>query len=348
LATYEYKKLNSKDFISQLYKDGLKKARYLNDEDVEQIICEMGIFKFKGYFRAFKFNISNYSIEDVLFLYLFDRYLSKELLGLCLTFEAKLKSVLVEQSYEQTENPFFYLIKSNYLSENFKIKNEILENWKMRRYPNNESYTHYHSYYIHTYKFEENKERYLKNIDLLISTQDTNFPPFHYLTESATFGIIKAFINNLTINNNDMVNLVAKKFGFYQIKRFKSYIERVNEIRNRCAHNSRIFNRTYRSVTAFGKYKFFRGKNISEHGIIDVYLTLYHLLNRVDNFSDFNDFYTQTIDRLFDSFLIDYETNIISNNLINRYSKDEFNRLKEFIEKGMGIKKAERASRGSA
>jgi len=73
-----------------------------------------------------------------------------------------------------------------------------------------------------------------------------------------------------------------------------------------------------------------------------------HLLNRVDNFSDFNDFYTQTIDRLFDSFLIDYETNIILNNLINRYSKDEFNRLKEFIEKGMGIKKAERASRGSA
>lgn len=339
MASYEYKSLNLKDYINQLYNDGLKKSVYLTENEIEDLIYQMGIFKFKGYVRAFKQNLKNYKIEDVLFLYFFDRLLSKELLNLCLTFESKLKSILVENSYKLTSNPFFYLVKSSYIDDRFKLKNEILDNWKEKNYPNNEEYTHYHQYYLHTYSFEKNKEVYLKNETLLYSDTDINFPPFHYLVESSTFGIIKGFINNLAINDNILLNNIAREFGFYQGQKFKSYIERVNEIRNRCAHNGRVFNRTYRSVTALGKYKTFRSENISLHGVIDVYLTLYFLLNRIDNFENFNEFVYEVIEELFKMFKCDYETKQLSKNLITSYNDIEFDKLKNFILKGMGIKK---------
>ncbi len=348
MGTYQFKKLNSKDYINQLYTDGLQHATYLNDVDIEQLVCEMGIFKFKGYVRAFKSQLKNYNIEDILFLYFFDRFLSKELLTLCLTFESKLKSILVEESYKLINNPFFYLEKSNYINDKFKLKNEIFESWKNRNYPNNEDYTHYHQYYLHTYSFSKNYDKYLKSKILLSPINDminnqltlnTNFPPFHYLTESSTFGIIKSFINNLTLDNNKLLSIIAKKFGFYQDKKFHSYIERINEIRNRCAHNGRIFNRTYRSVTAIGKYKSFRNDNLSVHSVVDVYMTLYFLLNRLDAYSTFDEFYHIVIENLFTCFISDFESNMVSKNLISNYTSDEFSNIKMFIIKGMGIKK---------
>jgi len=335
LATYQYNKLNLTTYISQLYKDGLSKSEHLNDNEIEEFIYNMGIFKFKGYVRAFKFNLSLYTIDDVLFLYLFDKFLSKEILGLCLTFESKLKSILVEECYNHTDNPFFYLLKSNYITDEFYLKKEILDNWKIRSRPNNEGYKHYHDYYLHTYEFVANKEKYLQEKALVSDTIETNFPPFHYLTESATFGIIKVLINNLSINNQHISDIIARKFGFYQSKKFKSYLERINEIRNRCAHNGRIFNRTYRSVTAIGKYKSFRNENTSVHSIIDVYLTLYFLLGRLDSFSSYEDFYSQVIDRLFNEILNDFEISILSKKLLHKYDNDTYKKMKNFITKGM-------------
>lgn len=75
------------------------------------------------------------------------------------------------------------------------------------------------------------------------------------------------------------------------------------------------------------------------HGVIDVYLTLYFLLNRIDNFENFNEFVYEVIEELFKMFKCDYETKQLSKNLITSYDDIEFDKLKNFILKGMGIKK---------
>ena len=38
MASYEYKSLNLKDYINQLYNDGLKKSVYLTENEIEDLI----------------------------------------------------------------------------------------------------------------------------------------------------------------------------------------------------------------------------------------------------------------------------------------------------------------------
>ena len=54
-----------------------------------------------------------YSIDDILYLYNFDRALSTNLFHLVSEIEIKLKSYLVEIVYELSHNPFSYLVKHN-------------------------------------------------------------------------------------------------------------------------------------------------------------------------------------------------------------------------------------------
>lgn len=84
-----------------------------------------------------------------------------------------------------------------------------------------------------------------------------------------------------------MLKLVGKKFGILNPGVFISYLLRFKELRNRCAHNGRIFNRNYRSVKAIGKYKNIR-KDIYDHRLLDVYYTLYFLLGEEDKFNNSN------------------------------------------------------------
>ena len=81
----------------------------------------------------------------------------------------------------------------------------------------------------------------------------------------------------------------------YDSRVFLNYLLRLKEIRNRCAHNGRLFNRNYRGVKAYGKHKFFR-KIIYEHKLVDVYYSLHLLLGEKD---------FKTIDELIENFKSD-------------------------------------------
>ena len=58
-----------------------------------------------------------------------------------------------------------------------------------------------------------------------------------------------------------------------------NYLLRLKELRNRCAHNGRLFNRNYRGVKAYGLHKNFR-KYIYEHKLLDVYFSMQILLEK--------------------------------------------------------------------
>lgn len=280
---YEYKKLNIQSYIDSLYAEGFEKSNIYSEEELRNIILDIGIFKFKGYSKAFRKEVLTENIDDILKLYYADRSISSKLFELSSKIEIKLKSYLIEIVYELTDNPFFYLLKDSYI-EDFKISNESIYDWEVKevkRKYKSEIYLHYRDYYLDKYDFESNKVKYLKdkNIIELNNELDINYPPFHYFIENMTLGALINMISKLTIDGNNILKLLANKFNMYDIDVFFTYLLRLKEVRNRCAHNGRLFNRNYRGVKAFGKHKIFR-KTIYEHKLIDVYYSLHLLLNK--------------------------------------------------------------------
>ena len=278
---YKYKQLDIQTYISSLYCDGLQKSKTVEDSQIKEAASNIGLFKFKGYVKAFRNQLSHYSIDDILYLYNFDRELSTSMFKIVSTIEIKIKTYLIEAVYELTNNPFCYLLQENYKSE-FKLANDSLYDWEVKETKaKKELYPHYRDYYLNKYTFEDNCSAYLYDKELikLDEKKDINYPPFHYFIESATLGTVINLLSKLYVEDNDILKLVGKKFGIFKPEVFISYLLRVKELRNRCAHNGRIFNRNYRSVKAIGKYKTIR-KDIYDHRLLDVYYTIYFLLGK--------------------------------------------------------------------
>lgn len=272
---YQYKPLDIQTYINSLYHDGLNKSLLLNEEIIKETISTIGLFKFKGYVKAFRDDLSNYSIDDILFLYAFDRDLSANAFKVISSIEIKIKTYLIESVYELTDNPFCYLLRNNYKNI-FKLSSDSLHDWEVKEtQTKKELYPHYRDYYLNKYAYLANYEEHLKDKELikLDEKRDINYPPFHYFIESATLGTLINLLSKLKIEENDILKLVGRKFGVLKPEVFISYLLRVKELRNRCAHNGRIFNRNYRSVKAIGRYKTIR-KEIYDHRLLDVYYTL--------------------------------------------------------------------------
>lgn len=288
--TYQYKPLNIQTYINSLYTDGLHKSTSLSDDTIIKIVSSVGIFRFKGYVKALRDKISLYSINDIFFLYNSDRELSLHMFRLASDIEIKIKTYLIESVYKLTSNPFCYLLKESYKSD-FKFTNDSLYEWEVKKSRvKKELYPHYRDYYLNKYNWKDNATEYLLNKELLYLDQkkDINYPPFHYFIQSATFGTLINLLSRLIIREHDILKIVGRKFGVLKPEVFISYLLRVKELRNRCAHNERIFNRNYRSVKAIGKYKKIR-KDIYDHRLLDVYYTLHFLIadnNTIKNSSD--------------------------------------------------------------
>jgi len=282
---YNYKKLTISEYIDGLYKNGLQPSTILNKEDIEKRVQNIGIFRLKGYIKAFRDGLDNYSFDDVFELYDTDRVISSKMFSLSSQVEIKLKAYLIEIVYELNDNPFFYLLKSSY-TEDFSLNYESLYDWEIKeqnKSKNSEVYLHYQEYYLKHYSFDKNKQEYLISQILIIDkTKNINYPPFHYFIENLTLGSLIKILSKLQIDDKIILKLVTKRFGFYNEKVFLNYLLRLKELRNRCAHNGRLFNRNYRSIKVNGVYKEIR-KNIYHHRLLDVYYSLYLLLNGTDN-----------------------------------------------------------------
>ncbi len=260
------------------------------------------------------------------------------------TIETLLKTRVVELCYKWTNNPFFYLIQENHKFSNFRINQPTLENWKSREKrdgEDDECYTHYCLYYKEKYLFEKNKQIYLLGVTLIEIKEDVNYPPFHYLVESATLGALISMIKSIKIGKYDLLHGVSREFGINP-KLFRPYLDRLNEVRNRAAHRERLFNRGYRSVRAFKRYHRLR-KSIEPHSFADVYLYFYFMLGRVDRYESFDAFFRQEIEPLFVEYRNDRFIAQDANGLNRQMGETEFVRMKSFILKGMGINEKSRA-----
>lgn len=334
---YTYKKYNPSLYLQAQYDCGLGKPAVLSKAQCLGIVESMGLFKFKGYLYAFKNELDQRSIEDILMLCGFDRYLSKQLMDLSLKVEAKLKAVLVESAYTLTENPFFYLDAASY-NDAFTLSPLEEYDWTPPTHPapRRELYKHYRDYYLDKYDFADNRHAYLNGATLIASSTSVNFPPFHYFVESATLGTVIKMIRTMEIATEPLLAKIALSYRI-QPGIFPAYLQRLNELRNRCAHNGRLFNRNYRSVRAFRTHKQFR-RSIHEHRIIDVLVTMYYLLGRLDAYSNYVAFEHTVLEALFEGFRSDAESNRHLYELPKCMDEKQFDALKRFILEGMGKK----------
>jgi len=283
---YNYRELNSTTYLKELQESGL----YIDDlTKYKKQLSNIGIFRFKGYVKAFKSNLSNYSIDDIFNLYKLDNRLKFNLFKIVSELEIKLKAILIDIYYKHTDNPFIYLDKNSYKNSSY-ITSDMFNSWhtNTKTTKNQEVYLHYKDYYLQKYSFNKNREFYLNKIELVINSS-INYPPFHYFIEDLTLGRVITVLSNLEIDGINILKEVANEYGFYQDKLFLSYLLRVKELRNRVAHNARIFNRNYRSVKAINKiYKKLRA-DIYEHRLLDVYYSLLILQNQEVNIKNCND-----------------------------------------------------------
>jgi len=282
---YNYKKLTISGYIDELYKNGLQPSITLTKEDIEKRVQNIGIFRLKGYIKSFRDGLENYSFDDLFELYDTDRVISSKMFSLSSQVEVKLKAYLIEIVYELSDNPFLYLLKSSY-NKDFSLNYESLYDWEIKeqnKSKNSEIYLHYQEYYLKYYSFDKNKQEYLISQTLIIDeAKNINYPPFHYFIENLTLGSLIKILSKLQIDDKIILKLIAKRFGFYNEYVFLNYLLRLKELRNRCAHNGRLFNRNYRSIKVNGVYKEIR-KNIYHHRLLDVYYSLYYLLDDTDN-----------------------------------------------------------------
>ena len=359
MSSYNYQNRNVQSFLNILYNQGLGKSKYLTDDEVEEILTNIGIFKFKGYCYAFK--STAHSIDDILIVYFFDKYLTRIIMDLTSSIETKLKTTLVELCYKRVKtlarndsnrnNPFFYLFKRNYKHmldsdgnriplrrggfKEFKINSVTEGNWKIIPHDNEaECYSHYNLYYKNKYEINLNKAQYLGRATTITMRSDINYPPFHYLIESATLGGVIQFIKYLKIGSFDVLQQVSSTFNINQGANFEAYLERLNEVRNRAAHRERIFNRSYRSITRTGHFSTL-SSSIHTHKFMDVHLYFFFMLNRLDSFENIELFKKEEIERLFEEFKTDHYLQIDSKMLIKKMESSEFKKIKDFIIRGM-------------
>jgi abortive infection bacteriophage resistance protein len=334
---YTLKKNDPATYLKAQYACGLGTPSVLSEAECIAIINDMGLFKFKGYLYVFKNELAGRSVDDILMLYGFDRHLSKHLMDLSLRVEAKLKAALVESAYLLTDNPFFYLDAASYNGD-FSLSHQENSDWTPRdKKGKTEVYRHYRDYYMETYDFEKNRKKYLDATMMVTEAEGVNFPPFHYFIESATIGTVIAMILKLEVGGIPLTKAVSGKFGFFLPEVFQSYILRLKEVRNRCAHNGRIFNRNYRGVKGLKPYRHFFNAS-APHKIIHAWITLSYLLGELDTFDGYGSFEKDELFHLFKSFKSDRPSNMMLKNLPNKYEMKKWVELSNFILRGMGKK----------
>lgn len=69
MSRYTHNIGSIKNYIKQIYIDGLQKSKHLNDNEIEELVSNIGLFKFKGYVRAYKNSMQQHTIDEVLIVY---------------------------------------------------------------------------------------------------------------------------------------------------------------------------------------------------------------------------------------------------------------------------------------
>ena len=209
-------------------------------------------YRLRGYWLYFEKKNIKATFEDVINLYNFDSELRLLLVKYLQLIELSIKSNFAYFLTTKYNNPHIILEKK--LFKNKIFFNESIEKLKQSFLNSDELFT------IH---YKNNYEEPL--------------PPLWVCVEFMTFGELSKWMHNL---NDKDTKLIAKEYNIKSIHIFRTFLYHLTEIRNKCAHHSRIWNKTFSHKFVIPKqFKKFFNTNI--YKISHTLLVLKLLLNTI-------------------------------------------------------------------
>lgn len=222
-----------------------KNIIFSNIPEAEKILSEINYYKFKMYLHPFldptqpkKYYVGT-KFEDALQLYRFDDKLRDILFSIIGRIEIKLKTKLDRKisSFTNANSPtndiFWYLNPQYYKFNKLYEVNILLNKLNNSFISSQEVYAaHYKANY-----YNNNSDNYKA------------LPPFWIISELMTLGDISKFYALLDIQKfniprprSNKLEQLANEFGASSVSSLVSWVFAIRDIRNRCAHHSRLWN----------------------------------------------------------------------------------------------------------
>jgi abortive infection bacteriophage resistance protein len=188
-----------------------------NDELVLFYLKHYNYYRLRGYWLYFEEKNIKATFEDVINFYNFDNEVRLLFIKYLELIEISIKSNFTYILTNKYENSHIILDKD--LFKNEKYFNDGIKKLQKSFSNSNELFaTHYKKNYQET------------------------LPPLWVCVEFMTFGELSKWINNL---NDKDTKLIAKEYNIKSVEVFRSFLYHLTEIRNKCAHHSRIWNQKF-------------------------------------------------------------------------------------------------------
>jgi len=220
-----------------------KKLEFLDLHEAEKTLSQISYYHFKIYLHPLKDQKSpggkHYRKDEYfeygLELYRFDEKLRALLFTFIARLEVKLRTRLDHVVSSFANNPFWYLDNIFFFTKNGTAAIDgIRTNIQVDFAKETELYA------------KNYRNKYHNNTHAGFS----DLPPFWIASEIVTIGgllkIYKAidfsYFKNLPVPQNKILDELANEFGANDFKVLVNWIQRLRDVRNRCAHHSRLWN----------------------------------------------------------------------------------------------------------
>lgn len=219
----------------------------------EKIIYSHNYFRLKAYFipfmnddGTFRPNTNFNSIYD---LYLADQRIRDFLFPLIALLEVQIRAVIDNEITSSTNDPFWHLDPSNFIGyTEIKI---VLDKVGNRFKTSQQEFVKHHVSKYYTSKSFDFKQ----------------IPPFWVISEIFTIEQLQTFANKIdpkkfSSSGSNKLNACALQFGFNSYNALTTNLKCIRDLRNVCAHHSRLWNRNLAAPNAvIKKLKFKPQKN---------------------------------------------------------------------------------------
>lgn len=256
------------DQISLLKSKGL----IINDEKAAEIFFyNNNYYRFRGYTYPFqdnskspRFFINDINFETILDLYKFDSELRLLILDAIEKIEISLRTQIIHQYAIGHKNSHWHFNSKLFINPN-KHETAIEKLCSETRKSHEDFIKHY--YQTYTYPIE---------------------PPCWASLETVTFGYLSNLFSNL--KPNSCKKEISKHFGLPAVHILENWMHCLNNIRNICAHHSRLWNRSFAPRIKLPQNTdnlFIDNKKVYTNKIYAMLCCIQYLLNIIDQDNGF-------------------------------------------------------------
>ncbi|WP_159442474.1 Abi family protein [Agrobacterium sp. DSM 25558] len=243
MSLIEYQKpyRSPSDLADKLISQGL----HLHDRSyAERVIYLNNYFRIKAYFIPFmdsnKQFIAGTTFSDVYDLYTADQNIRVFLFQIVAHLEVRIRAVIDNVVTSVTNDPFWHLNKKNF-NKYDEVETAIKKAGSRFNIGKQEFVLHYRERYFTTKSFEHRR-----------------IPPFWIISEVFTLEQLLAVAKNIDrdrfrLPGDNKLNACATQFGFAGYDALVTNLQCILELRNICAHHSRLWNKNLRAPSSIAK-----------------------------------------------------------------------------------------------